>query len=430
MEWVYIENISEYEGKEVEIKGWLYNKRSGGKLFFLLVRDGTGIIQAVVVKGEVDEKTFNLCEELTQESSLIVRGKINADRRAPGGFEIQVKEIELVHLAKDYPITPKPHGITFLLDLRHLWLRSRKQQAILRIRHEVIRALRDYYDERGFVLIDAPIFTPSACEGTTTLFETQYFGTSAYLTQSGQLYEEAGAMAFGKVYCFGPTFRAEKSKTRRHLTEFWMLEPEVAYYDLDDNMDLAEDCISYVVQRVLDRKKEELKIIERDTSKLEKVVKPFPKISYTEAVNILKKNGIEFEWGNDFGGKDETIISNQFEKPVFVHRFPAAIKAFYMKRDPLDEKLALGCDLLAPEGYGEIIGGGQREDSLEILEKRIKEHNLPREAFEWYFDLRKYGSVPHSGFGIGLERVVAWICGLSHLREAIPFPRTIYRLSP
>jgi len=430
MKWVYIDNISEHDGQEVEIRGWLYNKRSSGKLHFLLVRDGTGIIQAVVSKADVSEDSFDTCNKLTQESSLIIRGSIHADKRAPGGYEMAVSEVELVHIAEEYPITPKSHGSTFLLDHRHLWVRSSKQHAILRIRHEVIKSFRDYYDDRGFVLFDTPMFTPSAVEGTTTLFETEYFGTSAYLTQSGQLYAEAGAMAFGKVYCFGPTFRAEKSKTRRHLTEFWMLEPEVAYNDLNDNMDLAEDCMCYVMQRVLEKRKKELEVLERDTSKLEKVQKPFPRISYTEAVEILNKNGVDFEWGGDFGAPDETIIAEQFDKPVFVHGFPAAIKAFYMKRDPGDEKVALGCDLLAPEGYGEIIGGGQREDNLTYLEERVKEHDLPREAYEWYFDLRKYGSVPHSGFGIGLERVVAWICGLSHLREAIPFPRTIVRLKP
>jgi len=430
MKWVYIDNISEHDEQEVEIRGWLYNKRSSGKLHFLLVRDGTGIIQAVVSKADVSEDSFDTCNKLTQESSLIIRGSIHADKRAPGGYEMAVSEVELVHIAEEYPITPKSHGSTFLLDHRHLWVRSSKQHAILRIRHEVIKSFRDYYDDRGFVLFDTPMFTPSAVEGTTTLFETEYFGTSAYLTQSGQLYAEAGAMAFGKVYCFGPTFRAEKSKTRRHLTEFWMLEPEVAYNDLNDNMDLAEDCMCYVMQRVLEKRKKELEVLERDTSKLEKVQKPFPRISYTEAVEILNKNGVDFEWGGDFGAPDETIIAEQFDKPVFVHGFPAAIKAFYMKRDPGDEKVALGCDLLAPEGYGEIIGGGQREDNLTYLEERVKEHDLPREAYEWYFDLRKYGSVPHSGFGIGLERVVAWICGLSHLREAIPFPRTIVRLKP
>jgi len=430
MDKVYIEDISGYKDREVKIEGWLYNKRSSGSIWFLLVRDGTGMIQCIVSKNDVDEQTFNLAEEVTQESSLVVTGSVREDKRAPGGYELNVKEVEIIQIAEDYPITPKSHGVAFLMDNRHLWLRSSKQWATLRIRHEIINACRNFYDERGFTLLDTPIFTPAACEGTTTLFETEYFGEKAYLTQSGQLYAEAGAMAFGKVYCFGPTFRAEKSKTRRHLTEFWMIEPEVAFNDLDDNMKLGEDFIEYIIQRTLKNRQKELEILKRDTSSLEKVKAPFPKISYDEAVKILKDDGVDFEWGSDFGGRDETILSSKFEKPVFVHRFPAEIKAFYMKRDPENEKLALACDLLAPEGYGEIIGGSQREDSLEELEKRIKEHNLPREAFEWFLDLRKYGTVPHSGFGMGLERVVSWVCGLEHLREAIPFPRMIYRLTP
>jgi len=430
MDKVYIEDISGYKDRKVKIEGWLYNKRSSGSIWFLLVRDGTGMIQCIVSKNDVDEQTFNLAEEVTQESSLVVTGSVREDKRAPGGYELNVKEVEIIQIAEDYPITPKSHGVAFLMDNRHLWLRSSKQWATLRIRHEIINACRNFYDERGFTLLDTPIFTPAACEGTTTLFETEYFGEKAYLTQSGQLYAEAGAMAFGKVYCFGPTFRAEKSKTRRHLTEFWMIEPEVAFNDLDDNMKLGEDFIEYIIQRTLKNRQKELEILKRDTSSLEKVKAPFPKISYDEAVKILKDDGVDFEWGSDFGGRDETILSSKFEKPVFVHRFPAEIKAFYMKRDPENEKLALACDLLAPEGYGEIIGGSQREDSLEELEKRIKEHNLPREAFEWFLDLRKYGTVPHSGFGMGLERVVSWVCGLEHLREAIPFPRMIYRLTP
>ena len=430
MEKVYIKDISEYDKKDVEIKGWLYNKRSSGKIWFILVRDGTGIIQCIVSKNDVDEKTFKNAEDITQESSLILKGSVREDKRAPGGYELIVKEIELIQIAVDYPITPKEHGPAFLLDRRHLWLRSAKQAAIMRIRHEVIKSCRDFFDVNGFTLIDTPIFTPAACEGTSTLFETDYFGQKAYLTQSGQLYAEAGAMALGKVYCFGPTFRAEKSKTRRHLTEFWMIEPEVAFNDLDDNMKLGEDLVEYIVQQSLKNRKNDLAILERDTSKLEKVTAPFPKISYDEAVDILNKKGVDFKWGGDLGGGDETVLSEQFEKPVFVHRYPAAIKAFYMKRDPENEKLALACDLLAPEGYGEIIGGSQREDSLDELEKRIKEHKLPREAFEWYLDLRKYGTVPHSGFGMGIERVVSWISGIDHLREAIPFPRMIYRLTP
>ena len=430
MKKVYIASISDYSGKEVKISGWLYNKRSSGKLWFLLVRDGTGVIQTVVSKVDVDEESFEACEILTQESSLTVSGIVNPDRRAPGGYEIQAKKIEIIQIAKDYPLTPKGHGTTFLMDNRHLWLRSARQHSILRIRHEVIKACRNFLDERGFILLDTPIFTPAACEGTTSLFETDYFGSTVYLTQSGQLYNEACAMAFGKVYCFGPTFRAEKSKTRRHLTEFWMVEPEAAFFDLEDNMDLAEDMVVYVIRQVLKNESKELKTIERDTTSLEKVCKPFPRITYDEAVKILHDKGVDFQWGNDFGGTDETLISEQFEKPVTIHRFPAEIKAFYMKRDPENENLSLGCDILAPEGYGEIIGGGQREDNLEIIEKRIKEFNLPREAFEWYIDLRKYGTVPHSGFGMGIERVVSWICKLPHVRETIPFPRMLYRMTP
>lgn len=430
MGWVYVNEISNYDGKEVTLKGWLYNKRSSGKIWFLIFRDGTGFIQCVVSRSDTDEKTFQLYDELGQESSIIVHGIVHQDRRAPGGYEVIVKKIDVVQATHDYPIALKEHGIDFLMDHRHLWLRSPKQVAILRIRHTVIKACRDFFDSHGFILADTPIFTPTACEGTTTLFETDYFGRKAYLTQSGQLYSEATAAALGKVYCFGPTFRAEKSKTRRHLTEFWMVEPEVAYYDLDDNMKLAEEFVSYVVQTVLKERKKELEVLERDISLLEKVEPPFPRITYSEAVEILKENGIDFEWGNDFGGADETVISNQFEKPVMIHRFPAKVKAFYMKRDPENEELALGVDVLAPEGYGEIIGGGQREENYEILRKRIKEFGLSEEVFKWYLDLRKFGSVPHSGFGMGVERAVAWICGLKHIRETIPFPRTIYRLEP
>lgn len=427
---VYISDISQHKDQQVQIRGWLYNKRHKGKLWFLLIRDGTGIIQAVVFKGDVSEEVFRKCEQVTQESSVIVTGKISEDQRSPGGYELQVKDFKIFQLAGDYPITPKEHGSTFLMDHRHLWLRSSKQNAILRIRHEVIRACRDFFDGRGFVLIDAPIFTPNACEGTTTLFETEYFGSKAYLTQSGQLYMEAGAMAFGKVYCFGPTFRSEKSKTRRHLTEFWMIEPEVAYLDLEGDMDLAEDFIAYIVQRVLENRQNELNVLERNTAPLEKVTKPFPRISYDEAVEILKKNDIDFEYGNDFGAPDETVISEAFDKPLLVHRYPAQVKAFYMKNDPEQPDKALCVDMLAPEGYGEIIGGGQREDDLTVLEEKIKDHELPKEAFDWYLDLRRYGTVPHSGFGLGIERTVAWICGINHLREAIPFPRLMHRLSP
>ncbi len=426
----YINEISKFKQTEATISGWLYNMRSSGKLHFLMVRDGTGIIQAVVAKNAVDEKSFELCTDLPQESSIKVTGLVVEDKRAPGGYELQAKKLELIQIAQEYPITPKEHGTTFLMDNRHLWLRSSKQHAILKVRHSIIRACREYFDKNSYVLIDAPIFTPAACEGTSTLFETEYFGSKAYLTQSGQLYMEAAAMAFGKVYCFGPTFRAEKSKTRRHLTEFWMIEPEIAYCDLDGDMDIAEEFIEYIVQRTLEERKQELTILERDTTKLEKVVRPFPRISYSEAVKIIKNNGLEFQDGNDFGSPDETVISEQFDRPVMVHRYPASVKAFYMKNDPNDLLKALCVDMLAPEGYGEIIGGGQREDDLGTLETKIKQHQLPREAFDWYLDVRKYGSVPHAGFGMGIERAVAWICGLKHIRETIPFPRTINRIKP
>jgi len=430
MEKVYISDVSQYEGKQITIRGWLYNKRSSGKLWFLLVRDGTGIIQSVVSKADVPEETFQASEEITQESSLSVTGTVSPDKRSPGGYELQVNEVQIHQLAMDYPITPKEHGTAFLMDHRHLWLRSSRQVAILKVRHEIIKACRDFYDGRGFTLVDTPIFTPAACEGTSTLFETDYFGDKAYLTQSGQLYSEASIGALGKVYCFGPTFRAEKSKTRRHLTEFWMIEPEVAYADLDDNMRLAEDFIAFIVQRVLENRQEELKKLERDTAPLENVTTPFPRISYDDAVKILHDKGVDFEHGNDFGGGDETIISERFDKPLLVHRYPAAVKAFYMKRDSEDPTKALGVDMLAPEGYGEIIGGGQREDDYDTLIERIKEHDLPPGAFNWYLDIRKYGSVPHSGFGLGIERTVAWICKLPHIRETIPFPRMMHRLTP
>jgi asparaginyl-tRNA synthetase len=379
----------------------------------------------------VSEEIFEMADKLTQESSFEVHGKVREEKRAIGGYELDVTDLKIISIAHEYPITPKEHGIEFLIDNRHLWVRSKKQVAILKIRHRIVKAIRDFFDERGFTLFDPPIITPNACEGTSTLFEMEYFDLGkAYLTQSGQLYEESGAMALGKVYSFGPTFRAEKSKTRRHLTEFWMVEPEMAFYDLDDNMDLAEEFLEYIVQTVLRERADELKELERDTSKLEKVVRPFPRISYDEAVAILHKNGINFEWGNDLGGTDETVISEQFDRPVMIHRYPAEVKAFYMKRDPQNPKVALAVDVLAPEGYGEIIGGSQREDDLDELIRRIKEHNLPQSFFEWYLDLRRYGSVPHSGFGLGLERTVSWICGLEHLREAIPFPRMIYRNTP
>ncbi|MBI2618952.1 MAG: asparagine--tRNA ligase [Ignavibacteriales bacterium] len=427
----YVEELDSHVGHEVRLQGWLYNKRSSGRIRFLLLRDGTGIVQCVMAKGQVPEEAFAAFDRLSQESSFSVSGKVRKDDRAPGGFELDVTELELYQTAAEYPITPKEHGVEFLVDRRHLWLRSARQHSIMRVRHRIIRAIRDFFDGRGFTLIDSPILTPAACEGTTTLFETDYFDLGkAYLTQSGQLYAEAGAMAFGKVYCFGPTFRAEKSKTRRHLTEFWMVEPEVAFCDLEQDMDLAEEFLEYVVQTVLKDRAEELKTLERNMKFLQNVKKPLPRITYDEAVEILKKNGVNFEWGNDFGGTDETVISQQFDRPVMVHHYPAKIKAFYMKRDSKNPDLALAVDVLAPEGYGELIGGSQREDDHETLVKRLEEYNLPREAFEWYLDLRKYGSVPHSGFGLGLERTVAWICGLDHIRETSPFPRMIYRITP
>ncbi len=430
MEKIYINGIGKFENKEVTIKGWLYNKRSSGKLRFLLLRDGTGIIQCVVFKNDVSEESFKQADEITQESSCIVKGIVKKDERSSIGYEIQVNSFEILNLANEYPISKKEHGVDFLMDHRHLWLRSTRQHAILRIRHEIIRSAREFFDSRDFVLIDTPIFTPNAAEGTSTLFETDYFGSSAYLAQSGQLYGEAAAMAFSKIYCFGPTFRAEKSKTRRHLTEFWMLEPEMAFYDLNDNMDLAEEFIAHVVQSVVKNRRQELTAIERDINKLECIKTPFPRIHYNEAVELLRKADVDFNDGDDFGGGDETIISSNYDKPVMIHRYPADIKAFYMKRDPEDEKYALAVDMLAPEGYGEIIGGSQREDDLETLHKRIEEHNLPEEAFAWYLDLRKFGSVPHSGFGLGIERTVAWICGLKHIRETIPFPRLMQRIYP
>jgi asparaginyl-tRNA synthetase len=428
---IYIEDLQKHVGEEIKISGWLYNKRSSGKIRFLVIRDGSGLLQCVMVKGNVPEEVFNRFDLITQESSLHVHGKIKKEDRAPGGFEMEVTNLEIIQIAKEYPITPKEHGVEFLMDLRHLWLRSSRQHAILRVRHQIIKSIREFFDNRGFVLMDAPIFTPAACEGTSTLFETDYFDLGkAYLTQSGQLYGEAGAMAHGKVYVFGPTFRAEKSKTRRHLTEFWMVEPEVAFNDLNDNMELAEDFLEYIVTNVLKYCQQELKVLERNTKFLESVKKPLPKISYDEAVEILKKKGIAFEWGNDLGGTDETVISEQFDRPVIVHRYPSLIKAFYMKRDPKNPNLALAMDVLAPEGYGEIIGGSQREDDYDALISRLNEHKLPQSAFEWYLDLRRFGSVPHAGFGLGIERTVAWICGLEHVRETIPFPRMIYRLNP
>jgi len=425
----FLSDISDVDSKEATFDGWVYNTRSIGKIWFLILRDGTGMTQCVVSSDETSGDVFNLGNTLTQESSITVTGIVKKEPRSIGGYEILVKNIVVHQLAQDYPISLKEHGTSFLMDHRHLWIRSKRQHAILKIRHQVIKSCRDFLDYNGFTLVDTPIFTANACEGTSNLFNVDYFDRSAYLTQSGQLYSEASAASFGKVYCFGPTFRAEKSKTRRHLTEFWMVEPEMAYYDLDDNMDLAEQFVEIIVQSCLKNCKNELDILERDTSYLEKVKAPFPRITYDEAARILSDNGADFTYGDDFGGADETIISEQYEKPIMVHRWPVDVKAFYMKRDN-NKKLALGVDMLAPEGYGEIIGGGQREDDLEILEKRIEEHGLDKKDFKWYLDLRRYGSVPHSGFGLGIERTVAWISGIKHIRETIPFPRTISRLEP
>ncbi|MDX1585622.1 MAG: asparagine--tRNA ligase [Balneolaceae bacterium] len=497
---IYISNLSDHEDKEVTLKGWVYNYRSSKNLYFLELRDGSGICQCVVSKDDVNEETWEAADSLRQESSLEVTGKVVEDERSIGGYELQVSEIKVYQVAEDYPITPKEHGVEFLMENRHLWLRSQKQWAAMRVRNEIIYAIHTFFQERGFVQMDAPIFTGNAAEGTTTLFETEYFDEKAYLTQSGQLYGEAMAMAHGLIYTFGPTFRAEKSKTRRHLTEFWMIEPEMAFYDLDMNMDLAEDFIQFIVERVLERCGDELDILERNTEKLQKTIdNDFPRISYTEAVETLKsdetaemldqmaedrkkemdelmeereelekehgsakkwrkaqidqrvkeisgrvdqieedlrniptwkESALNFKWGEDFGGSDETILTMKYDTPILVHRYPAEVKAFYMKRDPDDEKLALAVDVLAPEGYGEIVGGSQREDSLEVLKKRLKEHDLPEDVFDWYLDLRKYGTVPHSGFGLGLERTVSWLCGLSHVRETIPFPRMMGRLRP
>lgn len=445
MERVYIDKISDYVDKDITLRGWLYNIRSSGKLMFPELRDGTGTIQGVVAKNSVSEKVWEDFSKLTQESSVIVNGKVTRHPKKENVFELQISDLEIINIAGPYPITPKEHGVEFLMDRRHLWLRAPRQTAILKVRNEIIQSIRDYMYEHGFILFDTPIFTPNACEGTSTLFATDYFDLGkAYLAQSGQLYAEAGALALGKVYTLGPTFRAENSMTRRHITEFWMMEPEMAYYDIDDNMDLIEDFLEYVVQRVLKNCKRELEFLERDISKLEKVKKPFPRITYDEAVEILRskdiplirktQNGEEhikpFPWGEDFGAPHEEAIVESFDKPVMVHRWPAEAKSFYMKRDPQNPKIALGVDVLAPEGFGEIIGGSQREDNFEELEKRIIEHNLPLEEFQWYLDLRRYGSVPHSGFGLGIERTVSWICNLENIREAIPFARRPNRIRP
>ncbi|RME09592.1 MAG: asparagine--tRNA ligase [Ardenticatenia bacterium] len=432
-EWVRIRDIGNYEGQTVTLKGWLYLRTDKGRLKFLRVRDGSGVIQAVVFKKNVPPEAWEAADKLTQESSLIVTGTVRADERAPGGYELDVSDLEVVHYAEpDYPIQPKEHGVGFLMQNRHLWIRSPRQAAILRIRATVIRAIRDWLDSHDFVNVDTPILTPAAVEGTTTLFETDYFGKPAYLSQSGQLYNEANIFALGKVYCFGPTFRAEKSKTRRHLTEFWMVEPEMAFATLEDVMDVGEQMVSYVVQTVLEKHRRELEeVLERDVSVLEKITPPFPRISYDEAVEILHANGFEdFPWGEDFGAPHETTISNQFEKPVFVYHYPTKAKAFYMEEVPGRPEVCRSVDLLAPEGYGEIIGGGQRIASVELLEQRLREHNLPREAYEWYIDLRRYGSVPHAGFGLGVERTLAWICKLPHVRETIAFPRMLDHIYP
>jgi asparaginyl-tRNA synthetase len=426
----YIEQIGRYAGEEITVQGWLRSRRDSGKLHFLTLRDGTGDLQVVVSKATVGDEQFALSARLTQESSLRVRGKVRAEKRAPGGYELEVAAIELVQLAEPFPIQPKEHGVGFLMEHRHLWLRSHRQHAILRVRHEIIRACRNFFDDRGFVLVDAPIFTPNACEGTTTLFQTQYFDETAYLTQSGQLYSEATAAAFGKVYCFGPTFRAEKSKTRRHLMEFWMVEPEVAWAELADVMDLAEEFICAIVERVLENRRSDLQALERDIAKLERIRRPFPRMTYHEAVAALQKKGNPIQPGDDFGGDEETLLSNEADRPLIVHRYPMQLKAFYMQNDPATPDLALCMDVLAPEGYGEIIGGGQRIHEHDKLLSRIREHHLPEEAFRWYLDLRRFGAVPHAGFGMGIERAVAWICGLEHVRETIPFPRMLYKLYP
>ena len=428
---IRIEDALRHAGEEVEVRGWLYHKRSSGKIHFLLIRDGTGVIQGVLVRDDVPDGVFDAAGDLTQESSIIVRGTLREDRRAPGGVELSLRGLTVVQRAQDYPITPKEHGVEFLMDHRHLWLRSRRQHALMRIRAEVIRGISDFLDGQGFLRVDTPILTPAAVEGTTTLFETSYFDLGrAYLAQSGQLYNEAAAAAFGRVYCFGPTFRAEKSKTRRHLIEFWMVEPEAAYMTMDEYMVVAETLVSELVARVLERRRMELDVLERDVSKLETVRPPFPRISYDQAIDLLRAAGRGAAWGDDFGGDEETLISSGFDRPVFVHRYPAHCKPFYMQPAPARPEVVLGADLLAPEGYGEIIGGGQRIHDPVLLERRLEEHGLPKDVYRWYLDLRRYGSVPHSGFGLGVERTVAWIAGIEHIRETIAFPRMLNRLYP
>ena len=425
-----INRISEFEGQIVQLNGWVYNSRRSGKIGFLMFRDGFGIIQCIVTKNDVGEDAFDQFKSLTQESSLSVIGEVVKNDRAPGGFEMVVSELTVHQLSSEYPITPKEHGTDFLMNHRHLWLRSKRQYSILKVRHEIIKAVRDFFDSNDFTLCDSPIFTPNAAEGTSTLFGTDYFGNTAYLAQTGQLYGEAAAMAVGRHYNFGPTFRAEKSKTRRHLTEFWMVEPEIAYCNIDEDMDWAERLILSIIERVLENRKNELEVLERDLEKLKQIKAPFPRVSYTECVDLLNKGGIDFKWGDDFGAPEETFIGEQYNQPVMVHRFPSAIKAFYMRRDPENDKVVLGMDVLAPEGFGEIIGGSERETEISLLEDRIKDEELNQADYEWFLDLRRYGSVPHSGFGMGIERVVAWICNLPHVRETIPFPRTIGRLYP
>jgi asparaginyl-tRNA synthetase len=431
---IKIADAHAHAGERVTIQGWLYNLRKSGKIVFPVVRDGSGMMQCVAVKANVPEPVFEALKALTQESSLSVTGTVRAEARAQGGFELDVEDAHIVQRVPEehpYPITPKDHGVDFLMDHRHLWLRSKRQHAAIRVRHEVVKGIRDYFDSHGFTLVDTPIFTPAACEGTSTLFEVDYFeDEKVYLTQSGQLYNEANAMAFGSVYCFGPTFRAEKSKTRRHLTEFWMVEPEMAYADLEDVKRVAEDLVVSLVGRVLENRKEELKVLERDLSKLEAIKKPFPRMSYDDAVKILAAKGSEIKWGGDFGNTDETLLTEGSDLPIMVDRYPTEIKAFYFQPDEHRPELALGVDVIAPEGYGEIIGGGQRIHDLALLEKRLEEHKLPREAFEWYLDVRRFGSVPHGGFGMGVERFVAWMCGVEHLRETIPYPRMLYRTRP
>jgi asparaginyl-tRNA synthetase len=428
---VDIASLARHTGQTVTLRGWVYHLRSSGKVRFLVLRDGSGLAQGVLVKGRLPEEDFQQFEQLTLETSVMLEGLVRAEPRAPGGYELEVTRVIPVQIAPEYPISPKEHGVAFLMDRRHLWLRSPRQQAILRIRDEVCRACRDFFHDRGFVLIDTPILTPTACEGTTSLFETDYLDRGkAYLSQSGQLYLEAAAMALGRVYCFGPTFRAEKSKTRRHLTEFWMVEAEAAFYTLEDVMQLAEALVRFVVLRVLTHQEPQLRLLERDPAPLQEVAGPFPRLSYGQALELLKQHGKDLAWGEDLGGDEETVVSQAFSRPVLVHRYPKEAKAFYMEPDPEDPRLALCVDMLAPEGYGEIVGGSQRLDDLEALLARIREHNLPQEPLEWYLDLRRYGSVPHSGFGMGIERLVAWICGLHHVRETIPFPRLIDRIYP